>query len=187
MDFKKGDWVVCVDALNTPALTYGGLYRVTDGSGDYDVEITDDSGVGVAYYRRRFRAATKSDLSSPMAPVKEPDPSTASRQNKGKIDLTFNPPVALLEMAKVWMDGHYRKGYPKGNWEKLWGDETVNMVLQSIERHVLKIKSGELFDVDDSGLPHAAHLMCNCCMILEYMAKEGLIDPWVFKMREKKK
>jgi len=90
---------------------------------------------------------------------------TAKRFNTGKIDFTITPVDALIEEAKVWSMGE--KKYGRNNWEKLWGDKTVEVVMQSALRHSNAILQGEFID-EESGLQHAAHVRCNMAMLIRY-------------------
>ncbi len=98
----------------------------------------------------------------------------AERHNSGKVDLSLLPRVASLEQCKVWMRG--REKYGKDNWKLLWGDRTIDVAGASAMRHLLSLLDGELMD-RETGLPHAAHVSCNMSMILEWMAREGKIEP----------
>lgn len=102
----------------------------------------------------------------------------AARFNSGKVDLTFNPKAAQLEWAKVWMYG--AKKYERDQWKKLWGSDTLKVALASAQRHILEMLDGNMFD-EESGQTHAGHVMCNMAMIIEYLAKQKLIDPEVYK------
>ena len=91
---------------------------------------------------------------------------TAKRFNEGKVDLTLIPYDAEIEEARVWMMGEEK--YGRNNWEKLWGEDTVDLCLACSLRHINAMKRGELID-NESGLPHAAHVRCNMAMIIRYM------------------
>ena len=97
----------------------------------------------------------------------------AKRFNEDKVDFTLNPIDALEAEARVWMMGE--KKYGRSNWEKLWGDRTVEVVMQSALRHCNAIIRGEDID-EESGQPHAAHVRCNMAMLIRYLnnnSKEG--------------
>lgn len=98
-----------------------------------------------------------------------PSPTQATRDNKGKVDLTYLPREALEQEARVWEFGATK--YGRDNWTKLWGDDTIRVCMASAMRHMLAINSGELLD-PESGLPHASHIRCNMAMILEYMKEK---------------
>jgi hypothetical protein len=89
----------------------------------------------------------------------------AKRFNSGKVDLSLLPVDACMEEAKVWMSGADK--YGRNNWEKLWGDDTTNVVMASLLRHAFAILAGETHD-PESGLLHAAHLRCNAAMLIKY-------------------
>ena len=89
----------------------------------------------------------------------------ALRYNSGKTDFTLLPVDALEAESNVWMMGMEK--YGRNNWEKLWGDETKNVVMQSAMRHMMAILSGEDID-NESGQPHAAHVRCNMAMLIRY-------------------
>lgn len=112
---------------------------------------------------------------------------TAKRYNKNKVELSRVPEVALLEEAKVWMYGEkkYPREDPKGpaNWRKLWGDETVNVALNSALRHIMAMCEGKMLD-EETGLPNASHVRCNMAFILQYMADEKLLNPHIYDAKE---
>lgn len=102
-----------------------------------------------------------------MAAEAEPSPN-ALRYNSGKVDFTLVPLDALEAEAKVWMAGEAK--YGRLNWQKLWADQTADVVLASLLRHAYAISRGE--DVDpETGLPHAAHIRCNAGMLCYALAK----------------
>lgn len=92
--------------------------------------------------------------------------SGAVRKDEGKTDwvsiVQYMPERALVETTKVWEFG--AKKYSKDNWRKgmKW-----SRVLKSLLRHAIAIGLGQFKD-PETGLPHAAHIMCNACMLLEY-------------------
>lgn len=91
--------------------------------------------------------------------------SKATRFNEGKIDFTLLPIDALEEEAKVWMMGEVK--YGRTNWTKLWGDDTIEVVMASLLRHAFAILKGEYLD-KESGLHHGAHLRANAAMLIRY-------------------
>lgn len=105
----------------------------------------------------------------------------ALRFNNGKIDFTLLPVDALRAEARVWAKGRIK--YPRedrdpttgrvlGNWEKLWGEDTISVALSSAIRHCFAMQEGELYD-PETGEPHAAHVRCNMAMIIRYMNTVG--------------
>lgn len=91
--------------------------------------------------------------------------SQATRYNQGKIDFTMLPIDALEIEAKVWMMGAEK--YGRDNWYKLWGDDTITVVMQSMLRHVFAIQRGELLD-PESGIHHGAHIRANAAMLIRH-------------------
>jgi hypothetical protein len=49
--------------------------------------------------------------------------------------------------------------YPADNYTKITDPQT--QLIPSILRHAISLSKGEIFD-NESGLPHAAHLITNC-------------------------
>lgn len=94
---------------------------------------------------------------------------TAKRFNEGKVDFTLIPVKAQRAEARVWMNGE--KKYGRNNWEKLWGDQTVAVVMACLMRHANAILEGELVD-KESGQHHAAHIRCNAAMLIEHYERE---------------
>ena len=95
--------------------------------------------------------------------------SNADRFNEGKVDFTLLPVDALEAEARVWMQGEAK--YSRGNWEKLWGDNTVNVVMASMLRHAFAIQKGETLD-PESGEYHAAHIRCNAAMLIRHYEEQ---------------
>lgn len=95
----------------------------------------------------------------------------ADRFNDGKVDLSLLPAKALVAEARVWAKGADK--YGRGNWEKLWGDDTVNVAMASLLRHAVAILGGEHLD-PETGEYHAAHVRCNAAMLIQYYETGGL-------------
>jgi hypothetical protein len=95
----------------------------------------------------------------------ESESSQATRHNQGKIDFTLLPVDALEAEAKVWMMGEVK--YGRDNWHKLWQDQTVTVVMQSLLRHAFAIMKGELID-PESGVHHGAHIRANAAMLIRH-------------------
>ena len=89
----------------------------------------------------------------------------ADRFNTGKLDFTLLPTDALEAEARVWMVGE--KKYSRDNWQKLWGDDTIPVVMASLLRHAFAIQAGELRDTE-TGEYHAAHIRCNAAMLIRH-------------------
>lgn len=94
----------------------------------------------------------------------------AKRNNKGKVDMTLLPTDALRAEARVWMHGEQE--YGRDNWQKLWGDDTINVVMASLLRHAFAIMDGEVYD-EKSGEQHAAHIRCNAAMLIRYFSSSS--------------
>lgn len=145
------------------SLQLGDKVRINHGSWEGEIAyITHD-------YENKFQVLTKSgnrawytptqlELHTPNAPV-------AKRYNTGKLDYTLLPQDALDAETKVWQLGLDK--YGRNNWEKLWGDDTVNVVLASLLRHAFAIRRGEFIDAE-SGEQHAAHIRCNSAMLIRH-------------------
>jgi len=101
--------------------------------------------------------------------VKVDSADSADRFNDGKVDLTLVPTEANKAEARVW--GFGADKYGRDNWKKLWGDDTVNVVMASLLRHSYAILEGEIND-PESGEQHAAHIRCNAAMLIEYFSKK---------------
>lgn len=99
---------------------------------------------------------------------------TATRYNSNKPELSnifkYIPMDSLLEEAEVWKMGAEK--YGMYNWEKLWGDDTVKVVSDSLLRHLNAIIQGESHD-KESGKQHAAHIRANAAMLLRYFSKDN--------------
>ena len=87
---------------------------------------------------------------------------TGKRFNQGKTRFELAPTFAQEQYAKVLTMGAEK--YGDHNWRE--GMDWTK-ILASLERHLHYIKSGE--DTDkESGLLHAAHIMCNAAFLCEY-------------------
>jgi len=84
------------------------------------------------------------------------------RFNNGKPRYDLIPTFAQEQYARVLTMGAEK--YGDDNWRK---GMDWKKVIASLERHVYAIKRGEDFDVE-SGLLHAAHVMCNAAFLAEY-------------------
>jgi len=106
----------------------------------------------------------------PWMVTTKPLPSAkADRYNEGKVDLSLIPTEAVVQECRVWEHG--AKKYSRDNWKKMWGDDTINVVMASALRHMFAILDGQKDD-PETGLPHAAHVRCNCAMLLEYYKQQ---------------
>ena len=95
------------------------------------------------------------------------------RHNSDKVDTTQCPVELIVAVSRVLCKNSKRYGgkYDDRNWEKGMSWSTV---VASMERHLVKLKSGELYDEDD-GEPHVAKIATNAAFLLRYMDayKEG--------------
>lgn len=84
------------------------------------------------------------------------------RHDEGKLRHDLIPPNPINELAKVLTFG--AKKYADHNWMKgmKW-----SKVIGPLKRHLNAIERGEDHD-SESGLLHAAHVMCNAMFLLEY-------------------
>lgn len=84
------------------------------------------------------------------------------RFNEGKTRHDLVPAFAQEQYARVLTAGANK--YAERNWERgmAW-----SKVLASLKRHVLAIERGEDYD-PETGLLHAAHVMCNAGFLTEY-------------------
>lgn len=84
------------------------------------------------------------------------------RFNEGKTRHDLVPAFAQEQYAKVLTAGAQK--YAERNWEK---GMSWSKVIASLKRHTLAFERGEDFD-PETGLYHAAHMMCNAAFLLEY-------------------
>jgi hypothetical protein len=82
-------------------------------------------------------------------------------QSKPRMDLIS--PLAMAYLAHVLSFGAEK--YEEHNWRK---GIPISKLVAASSRHLEAIKAGILFD-DETGLPHAAHLMCEAMFICEQM------------------
>jgi hypothetical protein len=99
----------------------------------------------------------------------------ADRYNSGKPELTRIPFDCLEEVARVLMQGATK--YPdlpdgSANWEKLWGNKTTKICLDSALRHSSKLLQGEIRD-SESGQLHAAHIVVNMLFLIRHQLREN--------------
>lgn len=101
----------------------------------------------------------------------------ALRYNDGKLEFHRLYWPAVEEEIKVFMDGSLK--YPDGedgtpNWFRLWGDNTPQVVLNSLMRHASAAMQGQVYD-PESGRFHVAHIRCNTAMLIKYYIDQGYI------------
>ena len=71
------------------------------------------------------------------------------------------PPTAVDMMAQVLTFG--AKKYKPNSWQTV--DNGLERYRAAALRHIFAIQAGEMYD-PESGLPHAAHVMCCAAFIL---------------------
>ena len=72
------------------------------------------------------------------------------------------PPEAIGQMAQVLTFG--AKKYAPNNWRTI--PDALNRYQAAMLRHAFAIQRGEIND-PETGLPHAAHIMCCAAFIVE--------------------
>lgn len=84
------------------------------------------------------------------------------RFDADKVRHDLLPPIAINELAKVLTFG--AKKYAPHNWMKgmAW-----SKIIGPLKRHLNAIERGEDYD-PETGLLHAAHVMCNAAFLTEY-------------------
>jgi hypothetical protein len=100
------------------------------------------------------------------------------RFNTGKLPYHLLSTQAIEEVVKVLDNGQQK--YAPRNWEK--GLKWDSDVASSLQRHLAKWKLGEDFD-KESGLHHAAHIMCNAMFLLHYALNSTGTDDRPVKLK----
>lgn len=103
--------------------------------------------------------------------IEDDEIKVAARYNNDKIRMDLLTPYAMTQWALVLTKGAEK--YAVRNWEI--GNTTYGEYIGSALRHILSIMSGEDID-EETGLPHAAHIMCNMQFLLEHMNSGKIID-----------
>lgn len=85
------------------------------------------------------------------------------KYDSNKPDFSLISPIALAFLAQVLTFG--AKKYAAHNWRK--GIEVSRLVAAS-SRHLEAIRGGIFYDTE-TGLPHAAHLMCEAMFMCEQL------------------
>lgn len=88
------------------------------------------------------------------------------RYNTSKPSVELLVPEAMLETAKVWSYG--AKKYTPNNWR---GGLAITSILGCIMRHTFAILKGEDIDPETECM-HAAHIICNCQMLIYFFKTE---------------
>jgi len=95
--------------------------------------------------------------------VVEPDNNEAIRFNTGKTELSYllDAPVAVKGLCEVFAMGAEK--YARYNWKK---GLNKDQIIDSLLRHLLAYKSGELVD-SESGKCHSFHVLWNALVLAE--------------------
>ena len=90
---------------------------------------------------------------------------TGDRDNHGKapISMVLEAAEGIAGIAKVLAFGE--KKYARSNWKK---GLKYTEIIDSMQRHLLAIMSGEDYDLE-SGLLHCDHVACNSLFLSEMM------------------
>lgn len=92
--------------------------------------------------------------------------------DKARMDLL--DPLALVELSNVLTAG--AKKYAAHNWRN---GINVSRLVAAAYRHLTALNSGETLD-PETGLQHAAHLMCNAMFLIWTLEKRpDMDDRWV--------
>lgn len=86
------------------------------------------------------------------------------RIGRAKAGLWAIPPTAMFYLGAVLESGAEKYGLY--NWRDSAVD--ISVYFDALQRHMLMFRDGEILD-PESGLPHLAHAMANCAIILDAM------------------
>jgi hypothetical protein len=103
------------------------------------------------------------------------------KYDQGKPRMDLLDPTALSELSKVLSFGASK--YSAHNWR---GGIAISRLVAASYRHLSAFNNGETYD-EETGLQHAAHLMC-CAMFIIWtiINKPELDDRWTNETRPKK-
>jgi len=118
------------------------------------------------------RDAIESILSS-LECDEEHTPANNPKHAAGRAKASFRsiPPVALAYLGAVHQSGADR--YGSFNWGE--AGVTASVYYDAILRHLLAWYAGEWED-PDSGLPHLAHIMAGCAIVIDCFELGNLED-----------
>ena len=103
------------------------------------------------------------------APALDTNPKDAVGRTKP--GLTQVPPSAMVELGRALADGERKYGLM--NWRR--SQVSARVYLDAAYRHLMAYVDGE--DVaSDSGVPHLAHVMACCAILLDAQRSGTLID-----------
>lgn len=97
------------------------------------------------------------------------NPKTGVGAKKAPMHLV--PPVPTILQALAHADG--ARKYGAFNWRD--SKVPLSTYIAAFERHIDALKDGE-DNATDSGLPHLAHLMAGCAVVLDAQSVGNLID-----------
>jgi hypothetical protein len=130
---------------------------------------SNDGGAGYALYWHPDKEVWKESASVSnltvaflIGAVKKAIPAVDMKFDHDKPRYDLLPPVAIDEMAKVMTFG--AKKYEPNSWRNVANAES--RYLAAALRHAFAIARGEIND-PETGLPHAAHLMCDAAFLTE--------------------
>ena len=100
-----------------------------------------------------------------------PDGNPKSVFGSQKVDLSLNPPSAIIYMALGFVDGG--KKYGPFNWRN--DKVAASVYIAALKRHLLAWIDGEDND-PKSGKPHLAHMLANIAILVDAVETGNLID-----------
>lgn len=101
--------------------------------------------------------------------AKETNPKSVAAKNK--VSTSLIPPVALIELSQQLRAGAIK--YGPMNWREK--PIAVSVLLDAIDRHMMRYRAGEEVSQDD-GRPHLAAIMSSCAIILDAAIHGTLLD-----------
>lgn len=93
----------------------------------------------------------------------EEDSRPGYKDDTGKLQYHLVDWPAIEQMIRVLMYGARQPNRGPQNWRKV--ENAIVRYSDAIHRHMSKLAQGEVFD-RESGLPHAAHVMCNAMFLV---------------------
>lgn len=165
--FLPGAKVVCIDASNAINLRIGNIYYVHSVFTDNAENIEE-----VILMNLNSRYSSSRFVHSEEKPntVDEGLLTTASKNDKDKVDLSLIPAVSMREHAKAFMVGE--KKYNRYNYCK--GHKASQLVAAAM-RHLTAWFEREEYDPID-GQHHLGSVMACCSMILRQQELNTLKD-----------
>ena len=94
------------------------------------------------------------------------DGKTFKRKDTGKPRMELIDSTAELDLAVILTQG--AKKYTPDGWRGgIDLEDGDDRIMGALMRHVNAIRRGEVYD-EESGMPHAAHVMCNAMFLTWY-------------------